>query len=60
MPMLPNLLRRLAPALIVAALLSCLPGRLAADLVWSRQTGWRVEGGAFAGIGTLTNVVERR
>ncbi len=49
--MLPKLLRRLAPALVIAAILSCLPGRLAADLVWSRQTGWRVEGGAFAGIG---------
>jgi outer membrane protein assembly factor BamD len=49
--MLLPLFRRLAPALFIAAILSCLPGRLAADLVWSRQTGWRVEGGAFSGVG---------
>jgi outer membrane protein assembly factor BamD len=47
--MLPFLLRRLAPALLIAALLVCLPGRLAADLVWSPQTGWRVEGGVLVG-----------
>ena len=49
--MLPFLLRRLAPALLMVALLVCLPGRLAADLVWSPQTGWRVEGGVLAGAG---------
>jgi outer membrane protein assembly factor BamD len=48
--MLSFLFRRLAPALLVAALLACLPGRLAADLVWSRSTGWRVEGGVLAGV----------
>ena len=48
--MLSFLLRRLAPALLIATVLACLPGRLAADLVWNPQTGWRVEGGAFAGI----------
>jgi outer membrane protein assembly factor BamD len=42
--------RRLAPALLIAALLACLPGRLAADLVWSPATGWRVEGGVLAGV----------
>ena len=26
------------------------PARLAADLVWSRETGWRMEGGALAGL----------
>ena len=39
--MLSYLLRRLGPALLIATVLSCLPGRLAADLVWSPQTGWR-------------------
>ena len=48
--MLPSLFRRLAPALLIATLVSCVPLRLAADLVWSRQTGWRVEGGVFAGV----------
>ena len=48
--MLSPLFRRLAPALLAAALLACLPGRLAADLVWSRATGWRVEGGVLAGV----------
>lgn len=44
------LLRRLASVLLLLAGLSLLPARLAADLVWSAKTGWRVEGGAFAGI----------
>ena len=48
--MLPYLLRRLLPGLLIAGLLACLPGRLAADLVWNPQTGWRVEGGALSGI----------
>jgi outer membrane protein assembly factor BamD len=48
--MLSYLLRRLAPVLLIATVLACLPGRLAAELVWSPQTGWRIEGGAFAGI----------
>jgi outer membrane protein assembly factor BamD len=45
------LLRRLAPGLLFATLLSCLPGRLAAELVWSPQTGWQIEGGVLAGVG---------
>ncbi|MEO6875449.1 MAG: tetratricopeptide repeat protein [Opitutaceae bacterium] len=48
--MLPFLIRRLVPALLIAALLSCLPGRLAADLVWNPNTGWSVEGGALSGV----------
>lgn len=48
--MLSSLIRRLLPALFFAAALSCLPARLAADLVWSRATGWRVEGGVMSGI----------
>jgi len=48
--MLPILLRRLTLGLIVATVLACLPGRLAAELVWSPQTGWRIEGGVLAGV----------
>ena len=48
--MFTSLFRRLAPALLIVVIVACLPGRLAADLVWTRQTGWRVEGGAFAGV----------
>jgi outer membrane protein assembly factor BamD len=48
--MLSFLLRRLAPALLCATLISCLPGRLAAELVWSPSTGWRIEGGVLAGL----------
>lgn len=48
--MLPLLLRRLPLGLIVATILCCLPGRLAAELVWSPSTGWRVEGGVLAGV----------
>ncbi|MBP6508579.1 MAG: outer membrane protein assembly factor BamD [Opitutaceae bacterium] len=36
--------------LIIAALVLLAPARLAADLVWNPQTGWRVEGGALAGL----------
>ena len=48
--MFPSLLRRLPVGLILATVLCCLPGRLAAELVWNPQTGWRVEGGALAGV----------
>ena len=41
-------LRRL-PLLLVFALTAVLPARLAADLVWSHESGWRIEGGALAG-----------
>jgi outer membrane protein assembly factor BamD len=34
----------------IMALAAVLPVRLAADLVWSPQTGWRVEGGAISGL----------
>jgi outer membrane protein assembly factor BamD len=38
-------------AIIALAALWCLtPSRLAADLVWSPDTGWRIEGGALAGL----------
>jgi outer membrane protein assembly factor BamD len=48
--MLSYLIRRLAPVLLIGAIVACLPGRLAADLVWSPATGWRVEGGVMAGV----------
>ncbi len=44
-------MRRLTPALrfflLLAGLLAVLPG-LRADLVWSRETGWHVQGGVLA------------
>lgn len=43
-------LRRLLPATLVAAFLLCCPARLAADLVWTPQNGWRLEGGALSGL----------
>ena len=45
-------MRRLIPCLSLAALagLLILPARLAADLVWTPQAGWRVEGGVLAGL----------
>ncbi len=46
-----SLLTRSLPfGLLVAAMLFLAPARLAADLVWSRDTGWRMEGGALAGL----------
>ena len=47
--MLFSLFRRLVPGLLIALVLACLPGRVAADLVWHPSTGWRVEGGTLAG-----------
>lgn len=43
-------LRRLLSGLIAATLLILAPARLAADLVWSPQTGWHMEGGALSGL----------
>jgi len=45
-----SLFRRLVYAFLLLAGLSFVPARLAADLVWSKKTGWRVEGGVFAGV----------
>jgi len=47
-------MRRLAPAFIFAVLAALLlsPSRLAADLVWTPQGGWRMEGGALGGLDT--------
>ena len=49
MPSFP--LPRLSLGLVLAATVLCgLPARLAAELVWKPQTGWRVEGGVLAGV----------
>lgn len=47
-----SLMRRLLSILSLAALAGLLlfPSRLAADLVWTPQEGWRIEGGALAGL----------
>ena len=37
-------------ALAVLSVLLCAPARVAADLVWTPQGGWRVEGGVLAGV----------
>lgn len=42
--------RRLLCTLALTALWCLAPSRLAAELVWSPDTGWRVEGGALAGV----------
>lgn len=44
--------RRFALGLACLAFLFALPGRMSAELVWSPGTGWRIEGGALAGLGT--------
>ena len=48
-----RLMRRLTSLLSLAALslLLLTPARLAADLIWTPQEGWRVEGGVLAGLG---------
>ena len=43
------LLRRSAPLLAALALL-LLPARLAADLVWTPEGGWKIEGGIISGL----------
>ncbi|MBC7369588.1 MAG: outer membrane protein assembly factor BamD [Undibacterium sp.] len=49
---MPNLFLRRLPvlALTLAAVFFALPARLAADLVWTPATGWRVDGGALSGL----------
>jgi len=48
--MVSSALRRLLSNFLVAAVVLLLPARLAADLVWSAQSGWRLEGGALSGL----------
>src|SRR6476659_4904037 len=46
-----SLSARALAAFCVLFAFSCLLGTTArADLVWTRQTGWRVEGGALSGL----------
>ncbi len=42
--------RRLTLGLLVATIGLMLPARLAAELVWNPDTGWRIEGGALSGL----------
>ena len=48
----PPLRRKPVPVfgLVLTILALALPARLAADLVWTPQGGWRVEGGALSGL----------
>jgi outer membrane protein assembly factor BamD len=46
---LPAVLPRYAPSLVVFILL-LLPARLTADLVWTPENGWRLEGGVVSGL----------
>ena len=48
-----RIMRRFIPLLsfAVLSLLLALPSRLAADLLWTPQGGWHVEGGVLAGLG---------
>ncbi|MBI5381730.1 MAG: outer membrane protein assembly factor BamD [Opitutae bacterium] len=43
-------LRRFLPLLVLAAGVFSLPARLAAELVWSPEGGWRIEGGVLSGL----------
>jgi outer membrane protein assembly factor BamD len=47
-------MHRLASALFLAVLAALLlpPARLAADLLWTPQGGWHIEGGVLGGLGT--------
>lgn len=44
-------LRRFPFGLALLALVFALSGRLAAELVWTPDTGWKVEGGVLSGLG---------
>ena len=46
---LPAVLRRFAPLMAALALL-VQPARLAADLVWTPEGGWKIEGGIISGL----------
>jgi outer membrane protein assembly factor BamD len=51
---LPAVLHRFAPLLAALALL-LLPARLAADLVWTPEGGWKFEGGVVSGLAPVEN-----
>lgn len=42
--------RRIVAGLLLAALALVAPSRLAADLDWNPDTGWRIDGGALSGL----------
>ena len=48
----PSFMRRFSSILVLAALAGFLlaPARVAADLVWTPQGGWKVEGGVLASL----------
>jgi len=50
-----SLMRRYFPALSLALLATLFlqPARLAADLIWTPQGGWRMEGGVLGGLDTV-------
>jgi len=45
-----SVIRRLSLGLLIAIVVTMLPARLAADLVWNPETGWRIEGGSLSGL----------
>jgi outer membrane protein assembly factor BamD len=47
---LPSALRLSAVALLLLSVLGLLAGTARAELIWSAETGWRVEGGALSGL----------
>ncbi len=47
---LPAFRRVVAFAFVLFACVAALPSRLSADLVWTPQSGWRVEGGVLSGL----------
>ena len=51
---LPAVLHRYAPLLAVLPLLF-LPARLAADLTWTPEGGWKFEGGIVSGLAPVEN-----
>lgn len=48
--MLSTAIRRIVLGLLLAVVSLGLPARLAAELVWNPDTGWRIEGGALSGL----------
>jgi len=42
--------RKSLPLIAILALITCFTGSLKADLVWTPQSGWRIEGGMLSGL----------
>ncbi len=47
------MLRRLTFSLLVTLVTFAIPSQLSAEVVWSPDTGWRIEGGALSGLSGL-------